>query len=130
MLRGALRSPSGSLTLVAQTLSLGQIDLGAPRLAMEVAWPLAHLRVDAGVKGGNVQIAGDAKVDEDRDGVLLSRLTLSWPGNELHLAHDTRLHLRETETVLEPLERDLRSRGCRRLRCRPTSACAARSTPR
>ena len=104
MLRGALRSPSGSLTLVAQTLSLGQIDLGAPRLAMEVAWPLAHLRVDAGVKGGNVQIAGDAKVDEDRDGVLLSRLTLSWPGNELHLAHDTRLHLRETETVLEPLE--------------------------
>ena len=103
-LAGALKKPSGSLTFTAQALALGQIALGAPRIAINLEWPLAHLRIDAGVKGGNVQLVGDAEIDEDKDGLLLSRFTLSWPGNQLRLVHDTRIHLRPEATILEPLE--------------------------
>jgi len=103
-LGGALSRPSGELAVTAQALALGQIALGAPRIAMKLEWPLAHLRVAAAVNGGSVQLAGDAKIDEDKDGLVLSAFTLSWPGNELHLARDTRIHLRPDATILEPLE--------------------------
>jgi translocation and assembly module TamB len=89
--------------VVAQRLIASAVDLGAPRIDMELAWPSAHLRVDAAVAGGVVQLAGDARIDDDNDGLLLSNFLVAWPGNTLHLANDTRVHFRDV-LILEPLE--------------------------
>jgi len=37
------------------------------------------------VAGGNVQLAGDAKIDDDKDGLLLSNFVVAWPENALRL---------------------------------------------
>jgi translocation and assembly module TamB len=100
---GALANPSGELRVVASRFAVGQLALGAPRIDVDLDWPLAHLRVHAGVAQGHMDIASDATIDDDKDGVTLSRLTVSYPGNEFHLARPTNVHFRD-ETVLEPLE--------------------------
>lgn len=102
-LRGPLERPSGSLRLAAQRLLASAMNLGSPRVDMRLEWPLAHLRIDAGVSGGVLQLAGDAKIDEDKDGLVLSNFLVAYPGNTLHLAHDARVHFRDT-LILEPIE--------------------------
>jgi translocation and assembly module TamB len=118
-LRGNLLKPDGTLTLASGGIRLGQIDLGAPRIALALEWPVAHVRVDSGVARsdstpderaqGRVSVQGDATIDEDRDGLVLSNFTIAYPRNTLRLAHLTRVHLRAAETVVEPL--DLTSEG-------------------
>src|SRR5205085_1477955 len=71
-LHGPLKRPDGSLRLSAQRLSASAIDLGAPRVDMTLQWPLARLRIDAAVAGGAFQLAGDAKINDDKDGLTLS----------------------------------------------------------
>ena len=93
-------------------MRMGSIDLGAPRIALMLEWPLAHVRIDtavarrdgAGVQRakGRVSVAGDARIDEDRDGLILSDFTVELPGNKLELAIPARIHLRLAETVFEP----------------------------
>src|SRR5438067_3167694 len=76
-LRGPLQRPDGSLRLVARRLSASASDRGAPRVDMTLQWPLAHLRIDAGVADGAVQLAGDAKIDDDKDGLRLSNFLVA-----------------------------------------------------
>jgi len=102
-LSGPLERPDGSLHVVARRLSASGIDLGAPRADVKLEWPLAHLRIDAAVAGGNVQLAGDAKIDDDKDGLLLSNFVVAWPGNTLRLARDGIVRFRN-ELVLEPID--------------------------
>jgi translocation and assembly module TamB len=102
-LRGPLEQPDGSLRLAAQRLSASAVDLGAPRIDMDLQWPLAHLRIEAGVLGGVLQLAGDARIGEDKDGLVLSNFLVAYPGNTLRLAHDAEVHFRD-ELVLEPIE--------------------------
>jgi translocation and assembly module TamB len=102
-LSGPLERPDGSLHVVARRLSASAIDLGAPRADVRLEWPLAHLRIDAAVAGGNVQLAGDAKIDDDKDGLLLSNFVVAWPGNALRLARDGIVRFRN-ELVLEPVD--------------------------
>ncbi|HWE25863.1 MAG TPA: hypothetical protein VG496_18150, partial [Myxococcales bacterium] len=103
-LHGKLVSPDGALRVAADSLDVGQIALRGPRIEANLTWPWAHLRVDSAVATGRVLLAGDARIDDDRDGLSLANFTVSWPGNELRLAHDTRIHLREGLTIIEPLE--------------------------
>ena len=102
-LRGPLQRPDGSLRLVARRFSASAIDLGAPHVDMTLQWPLAHVRIDAGVADGAVQLAGDAKIDDDKDGLSLSNFLVAYPGNTLRLAHDASVHFRDA-LVLEPIE--------------------------
>ncbi len=102
-LHGPLKRPDGSLRLSAQRLSASAIDLGAPRVDMTLQWPLARLRIDAAVAGGVLQLAGDAKINEDKDGLTLSNFLVAYPGNVLHLARDANVHFRDA-VVLEPIE--------------------------
>ena len=103
-LRGKLQSPDGNLRLAASSLDAGQIALQSPRIDATLSWPWAHLRIDSVVAQGRVLLAGDARIDDDRDGLRLANFTVAWPGNELRLAHDTRIHFREGVTIVEPLE--------------------------
>jgi autotransporter translocation and assembly factor TamB len=103
VLHGPLAEPEGSLRVVAQHLSAGLVDLGAPRIAVDLTFPIAHLRIDAGVKDGALKLAGDATVDDDRDGLLLSNFTVSYPGDELHLVKPANIHFRNA-VIVEPLE--------------------------
>jgi translocation and assembly module TamB len=102
-LHGPLRSPDGSLRIAAEKLSAGAVDLGAPKAAMDLQWPVGHLRIDAGVRGGDLQLAGDAAVDPDRDGLTLSHFLVNYPGNELRLARPVSVHFRD-RVIVEPLE--------------------------
>jgi autotransporter translocation and assembly factor TamB len=102
-LHGPLERPDGSLRMLAQRLSASGIDLGSPRIDVRLEWPLAHLRVDAGVPGGVFQLAGDAKIDDEKDGLTLSNFLVAYPGNTLRLAHDANVRLRDT-VILEPIE--------------------------
>jgi translocation and assembly module TamB len=102
-LHGPLKRPDGSLRLSAQRLSASAIDLGAPRVEMTLRWPLALLRIDATVAGGVLQLAGDAKINDDKDGLTLSNFLVAYPGNVLHLARDANVHFRDA-VVLEPIE--------------------------
>ena len=102
VLHGPLEEPDGSLRIVAQRLSTGNIDLGAPRVAMDLQWPVAHLAIDAGVRGGALNLNGDATIDDDRDGLVLSNFVVSYPGNELRLRRPTNVHFRD-EVIVEPL---------------------------
>jgi len=103
-LGGNLKAPDGKLLVTATDLQLGQIALKAPRIDMQLAWPMAHLRVASGVSEGQMQVAGDARIDDDRDGLLLSNFLVTYPGNELRLAHPVRVHFRAGETIVEPLD--------------------------
>src|SRR5207253_8171122 len=103
-LAGELSAPSGNLTLSATDLSIGQIALRAPRIDAALRWPLARLRIDSAVADGRLQLAGDARIDDDKDGLRLWNFLVSWPGNELRLAHETRIHFREGDTVVEPID--------------------------
>ena len=102
-LRGSLSEPDGRLTVAATNFAVGQIALGAPSLDIDLEWPIAHVRADAGVAQGHMAIAGDATIDDDKDGLVLSRFLISYPGNEFRLTHDINVHFRD-ETVIEPLE--------------------------
>ncbi|TMA25312.1 MAG: hypothetical protein E6J78_18030 [Deltaproteobacteria bacterium] len=102
-LHGPLRAPDGSLRLDAKRLSVSNIDLGAPRVDMGLQWPIAHLRIDAGVQDGAMSVAGDARIDQDKDGLVLSNFIVAYPGNQFHLSRDANVHFRE-EVVVEPLE--------------------------
>jgi translocation and assembly module TamB len=102
-LRGPLKTPDGSLRLAARRFSASAIDLGAPRVDMTLEWPWAHLRTGATVAGGALQLAGDARIDEDRDGLVLSHFVVSYPGNSLQLAHDVNVHFRDA-LILEPID--------------------------
>jgi autotransporter translocation and assembly factor TamB len=102
-LHGPLKRPDGSLRLSAQRLSASAVDLGAPRVDMTLQWPLARLRIDAAVAGGVLQLAGDARINEDKDGLTLSNFLVAYPGNVLHLARDANVHFRNA-VVLEPIE--------------------------
>ena len=102
-LHGDLANPDGRLSVSASNFAVGQIALGAPSVDMDLEWPIAHLRADAGVAQGHMAIAGDATIDDDKDGLVLSRFLISYPGNEFRLTHDTNVHFRD-ETVIEPLE--------------------------
>ncbi len=102
-LHGPLRRPDGALRITAKRFLASAIDLGSPRIDMALQGPLAHLQIDAGVADGAVRLAGDARVDEDRDGLVLSNFLVSYPGNELRLAQDARIRFRDT-LVLEPIE--------------------------
>ncbi|MFN2550180.1 MAG: translocation/assembly module TamB domain-containing protein [Myxococcales bacterium] len=103
VLHGPLTEPDGTLEVVAQRLSAGKIDLGAPRIAMDLAWPVMHLGIDAGVKDGSLQLAGDATIDDDKDGLVLSNFTVAYPGNQLKLAHSSNVHFRD-EIIVEPID--------------------------
>src|SRR5438105_15315607 len=70
---------------------------------MTLQMPLAHVRIDAGFSDGAVQLAGDAKIDDDKDGLSLSNFLVAYPGNTLRLAHDASVHFRDA-LVLEPIE--------------------------
>jgi translocation and assembly module TamB len=98
-----LREPSGRLSIAASNFALGQIALGAPSIDMDLQWPVAHLRIDAGVAQGRLTLAGDATIDDDKDGLVLSRFTVSYPGNELQLVRNTNVHFRD-DTIIEPFE--------------------------
>ena len=98
-----LREPSGRLSISAGNFALGQIALGAPSIDMDLQWPVAHLRVDAGVAEGRLTLAGDATIDHDKDGLVLSQFTVAYPGNELRLVRDTNVHFRD-DTIIEPFE--------------------------
>jgi translocation and assembly module TamB len=100
---GPLSEPDGSLQISGQRLVAAGVDLGAPRVDLGLEWPIAHLRIDAGVRGGALQLAGDARIDDDKDGLVLSHFIVAYPGNTLHLAHDTDIHFRN-EVIVEPLE--------------------------
>lgn len=102
-LHGPLRSPDGTLRIAAQKLDAGNIDLGAPRVAMDLEWPVAHLRIDAGVRGGALQLTGDAEANPERDGVVLSNFLVSYPGNALALQRPTSVRFVD-RIVVEPLE--------------------------
>ncbi len=102
-LANILREPSGQLSITATNFALGQIALGAPSIDMDLQWPIAHLRVDAGVAQGRLALAGDATIDDDKDGLVLSRFTVSYPGNELRLARNANVHFRD-DTIIEPFE--------------------------
>ena len=103
-LRGTLAAPDGNLRLTAASLDAGQIALQSPRIDATLRWPWANLRIDSAVAQGRVLLAGDARIDDDRDGLRLANFTVAWPGNELRLAHDTRIHFREGVTIVEPLD--------------------------
>jgi len=103
-LGGDLKSPNGRLLVRAANLQLGQIALNTPRIDMQLAWPQAHLRIDSGVSEGQVVLAGDARIDDDKDGLLLANFLVTYPGNELRLAHPVRVHFRAGETIVEPLD--------------------------
>ncbi len=103
-LRGKLSAPDGNLRLSADSLDAGQIALRSPRIDAALRWPWANLRIDSAVAQGRVLLAGDARIDDDRDGLRLANFTVAWPGNELRLAHDTRIHFREGMTIVEPLD--------------------------
>jgi len=103
-LQGTLAAPDGNLRVVADAIDTGQIALRAPRIDALLRWPWAHLRIDSAVAQGRVLLAGDARIDDDKDGLRLANFTVSWPGNELRLARDTRIHFREGVTVVEPLD--------------------------
>jgi autotransporter translocation and assembly factor TamB len=118
-LHGPLRAPKGRLTIGSKRLALGDLRLGSPAIEAGINWPLAHLAIDASVRAqldpnapdpgrgkrprGQFKLEGDAQVDDDRDGVLLSGFLVSWPEASLALEKPVRLHLRRHETVLEPL---------------------------
>ena len=102
VLHGPLEEPDGSLQVFAQHLSTGNIDLGSPRVAIDLQFPVAHFGIDAGVKDGVLKLAGDATIDDDKDGLILSNFIVSWPGNQLHLLRPTNLHFRD-EVIVEPL---------------------------
>jgi len=78
-LSGNLEAPAGRLLVSASQLQLGQIDLAQPRVDVQLAWPMAHLRIDSAVESGRVQLAGDARIDDDKDGLLLSNFHVSYP---------------------------------------------------
>src|SRR5262249_20936856 len=80
-LHGPLDKPDGSLRVSSRRVLASAIDLGSPRIDMQLLWPQANLRIDAGVAGGALQLAGDAKIDEDKDGLVLSNFLVAYPGN-------------------------------------------------
>jgi translocation and assembly module TamB len=102
-LHGSLEAPDGSLRVAARRLSASAVDLGAPRIDLTLQWPWAHLRTEAKVADGTLEIAGDARIDEDMDGLVLSHFVVSYPGNSLQLAHDANVHFRDG-LVLEPID--------------------------
>ncbi|MGZ6125895.1 MAG: hypothetical protein ACXWLR_13095, partial [Myxococcales bacterium] len=102
-LHGPLAKPDGSLRVTARRFSASGVDLGAPRIEATLEWPWAHLRTGATVAGGVLQIAGDARIDEDKDGLVLSHFIVSYPGNSLHLANDADVHFRDV-LILEPID--------------------------
>ncbi|MBS2024950.1 MAG: hypothetical protein JST92_21335, partial [Deltaproteobacteria bacterium] len=111
LLKGKLERPHGSLTFESQHLSLGGIDLGKPRVGVQLDWPTAHLRVEADVKNndgeaapGQLLIVGDATLDKRGDGVLLSNLSLTLPGNRFELRKAAHIKFSPKETELEPIE--------------------------
>ena len=102
-LHGPLAQPDGSLQVFAQHLAAGNVDLGSPRFAMDLQFPVAHLGIDAGVKDGSLKLIGDATIDDDKDGLVLSNFTISWPGNQLVLRHAANVHFRD-QVIVEPLD--------------------------
>lgn len=109
-LQGDLRRPKGTLAFSSERLTLGGADLGAPRVTLDLAWPAAWLRVEARVRGedgapgqGALELSGQATLDQRGDGLLLSDLFVSWPGNILKLQRPAHLKLGARETVLEPV---------------------------
>ena len=103
VLHGPLDQPDGSLKVFARHLAAGNIDLGSPRVAMDLQFPIAHLGIDAGVKDGSLKLLGDATIDDDKDGLVLSNFTISWPGNQLVLRRPTNVHFRN-QVIVEPLD--------------------------
>lgn len=106
-LHGDLRHPSevkpvGLLKLTAERLVAGQIVLDRPSMRANLRWPSAGLQLTAGVLGGRFDLSGEAAIDEDRDGVRIPRLTVSYPGNELRLRQPIAVHFRPKATVVEP----------------------------
>ncbi|MFL5311905.1 MAG: translocation/assembly module TamB domain-containing protein [Myxococcales bacterium] len=104
VLRGKLAAPDGHLRLAAASLDAGQIVLQSPRIDANLRWPWANLRIDSAVAQGRLLLSGDARIDDDRDGLRLANFSVAWPGNELRLAHETRIHFREGVTIVEPLD--------------------------
>ncbi len=102
-LHGPLANPDGALRVSADRFSASAIDLGAPRIDLTLEWPWAHLRTGAAVAGGVLQIAGDARIDEAKDGLVLSHFDISYPGNDLRLANDVDVHFRDV-LILEPVD--------------------------
>jgi translocation and assembly module TamB len=102
-LHGEIETPDGQLMLSAGRIVAGAVDLGAPRVAMNLQWPVAHLRIGAGVQGGALSVAGDATIDDDKDGLLLSNFVVSYPENQLRLARPASVHFRD-QVVVEPID--------------------------
>ncbi len=118
-LHGPLRAPRGELTLGSRRVRLGNLLLGAPTVAASLDGALAHLAIEANVRAneasgvaadpttgrqrGRFSLVGDATIDDDRDGLVLSNLTVAWPEASLALEEHGHLHFRQRETVLEPL---------------------------
>ncbi len=102
-LSGPLKNPDGALRVRSRRLLASAIDLGSPRIEMKLQWPEANLQIDAGVEGGAVQLVGHAKIDDDKDGLVLSNFLVAYPGNTLRLAHDAGVHFRDT-LILEPID--------------------------
>ncbi len=102
-LSGPLKNPDGALRVRSRRLLASAIDLGAPRIEMQLQWPEANLQIDAAVAGGTLQLVGHAKIDEDKDGLVLSNFLVAYPGNTLRLAHDAGVHFRDT-LILEPID--------------------------
>jgi translocation and assembly module TamB len=113
-LHGHLLRPTGALTVASRDVRLGDIDLGGPRIALGIEWPLAHVRIESQIARrneagaeraqGQLRIAGDATIDKDRDGLLLSSFIVDLAGNALRLVQPVSVHLRPAETVVEPID--------------------------
>ena len=94
--------PVGDLILTARKVLAGSIELQSPSMHADLHWPAAGVQLTAGVMGGEFKLNGDAEIDDDKDGLRIPRLTVSYPGNELHLRQAIAVHFRPHDTVIEP----------------------------
>ncbi len=94
--------PTGELVVAAQNVRIGDIELGHPRMRTDLTWPGAKINLVAEVLGGELQFLGFARLDDDRDGLIISELTVAYPGNELKLRREVNVHFRPKATVIEP----------------------------
>jgi len=94
--------PKGQLLIVASEAVFGQTRLSQARMQLDLEWPGADLALTANVLGGRFDAFGEARWDEQGDGLRLPAFTIAWPGNELRLRRPVEVHFRKRETVVDP----------------------------
>jgi autotransporter translocation and assembly factor TamB len=106
-LHGDLRNPRevrpvGKLLVTARHAWVTQIELSRPTMQTNLRWPGAGLDLVADVLGGQFHLRGQARLDDDGDGLIAPELTLAYPGNELKLRSPINIHFRPKSTIVEP----------------------------